>query len=208
MAQITTGIRSILSHPTIYNIVQRIVGERKPKSTYINKHVKPFDGCRILDVGCGTGEMFPYVKQACSNVNYTGIDLSESYINIAQKKFGDEAKFMCMDVMDYPSSEPNSFDLVICAGFLHHIDDDTVIHLAQSAKKLLKDGGAFFAMEILYTPEQSKIARYLISKDRGQNVRTPDGYEKLLATEFSDITSTIYHDLHNIPYTNIVFECR
>ncbi|RKZ63742.1 MAG: class I SAM-dependent methyltransferase, partial [Candidatus Parabeggiatoa sp. nov. 3] len=46
-----------------------------------------------------------------------------------------------------------------------------------------------------------------ISKDRGQNVRTQEGYLELASQVFSNITTDIRHDLLRIPYTHFILEC-
>ena len=54
---------------------------------------------------------------------------------------------------------------------------------------------------------QSRIARWLISMDRGQAVRAPRELERLAAPHFSEVRREIRHDFLRIPYTHLVLEC-
>lgn len=67
---------------------------------------------RALDLGCGTGNLVPYFLEQCSVAEYTGIDLSDSMIDVAMRDNNDaRAQFQCAD-----------FD----AGFNLNVDSDRV----------------------------------------------------------------------------------
>ena len=88
MAQRTTGLYRILSSASAYALLQRALGSRPGKRRFIDEHVRPVPGARVLDIGCGTGDMF----KALGQVRYTGFDLSEPYIQRARDTFGERAK--------------------------------------------------------------------------------------------------------------------
>jgi 2-polyprenyl-3-methyl-5-hydroxy-6-metoxy-1,4-benzoquinol methylase len=50
----------------------------------------------VLDVGCGKGILYQYLKQSLPPFNYLGIDISENAVNEAKKRFP-EAIFRQMD---------------------------------------------------------------------------------------------------------------
>ena len=63
-------------------------------------------------------------------------------------------------------------------------------------------------MDGVYVEGQSPIARYLLSKDRGEYVRSPKSYETLAKTAFASVRTFIFHNLSfPIPYTHIFLEC-
>jgi SAM-dependent methyltransferase len=41
----------------------------------------------ILDYGCGTGDFYRFLKRRGFNVRYTGVDINENFIRLAQKKY-------------------------------------------------------------------------------------------------------------------------
>ena len=57
MAQITNGIRSILSIPIFYNLLQNLLGGKKARQEFINKYLQVSPNNRLLDIGCGTAEI-------------------------------------------------------------------------------------------------------------------------------------------------------
>ncbi len=56
-------------------------------------------GCSVLDLGCGYGHLKTYLDMRYSGIRYTGIDLTDFYIEYAQKKFASDenASFICGD---------------------------------------------------------------------------------------------------------------
>jgi hypothetical protein len=92
-------------------------------------------------------------------------------------------------------------------GILHHLDDGEALQLFHLAQTALKPGGRLITLDGVFVQKQSPCARYIISKDRGQNVRTQQGYLQLASQVFSTITTSIRHDLLRIPYTHIILEC-
>ena len=51
MAQITNGIKSILSNPYIYDFFQRLVGSNNGSLRFINDYVIPFACAKLIDIG-------------------------------------------------------------------------------------------------------------------------------------------------------------
>lgn len=41
----------------------------------------------VLDYGCGTGDFYRFLKRRDINVKYTGVDINENFIDLAQKKY-------------------------------------------------------------------------------------------------------------------------
>lgn len=59
----------------------------------------------VLDVGCGTGVMFPlYLKRNVKSL--TAVDVSEEMLRVAQKKFPEERiSFVQSDIVDFDTDE-------------------------------------------------------------------------------------------------------
>ena len=204
MPQITQGIRSVLSIPTVYNLFGWVIGDSFGRRVFVNDYLHLQGGDRVLDIGCGPGAMFPYLP----NVEYVGFDASEEYIQAAQARYGDRATFYCNQVSAETLTYPSYFDLVLAIGVLHHLSDVEALQLCQLAEAALKPGGRFITLDGCYFPGQSPIAHYFLSRDRGQNVRNQDGYLKISQEVFPDVVSSIHHNLLRIPYTHISLECR
>jgi hypothetical protein len=96
---------------------------------------------------------------------------------------------------------------VLAIGVLHHLDDGQAARLVQTAWNKLRSGGRFISLDGALVNDQSRIARALILRDRGQNIRTPSGYKAIAASKFTTIECTVRHDLLYVPYTHCILEC-
>jgi len=204
MAQVTTGIRAVLSHPPVYNSLQRLMGADKLRALNVQNHVRPFPGMRILDLGCGTAQ---YLNALPKDITYVGYDMSPEYIAAARKSFGDRGTFHCglLERAEVAALEP--FDLVLGTGVLHHLDDDAARQFMSVAAAALKPGGRIYTVDPCYAPGQNPIARFLISRDRGQHVRDAEGYRSLARGLVAGVTGRLVHRAW-VPYTRWHMECH
>ena len=76
-------------------------------------------GVTAVDVGCAAGGSFSFCLEANPVLNYTGIDVSKSLIELARSIYP-EATFLNYDGHALPFSD-NHFDLVFSLGVLHHL---------------------------------------------------------------------------------------
>jgi SAM-dependent methyltransferase len=204
MAQVTTGIRAILSHPIAYEAVQWIMGAEKGRARVVRDYVRPFPGMRILDLGCGTAEILGSLP---TDISYVGYDMSPEYISAAKEKFAGRGTFHCRLLEQTEVATLDRFDLVMGIGVLHHLDDATARQFMRIAKGALNPDGRIYTLDPCFAAGQNPIARFLISCDRGQNVRDPDGYQALLQGLELKVDGTLTH-LAWIPYTHWHMECR
>jgi len=205
MAQITSGIRSILSHPAIYNFTQNFLGVRKARKILVKEYFPVQKGLRILDIGCGTAEILEFLPE---DIHYVGFDASSEYIEQAKSRFGHRGKFFAELVKTAHLDALGKFDVVLAFGVLHHLDDPEAETLFQIASHALDQNGIILTVDPCFTPNQSAIARWLIEHDRGQNVRNEQAYQQLTSPQFASISSTPRHDFLRVPYTYLIMSCR
>lgn len=204
MVQIRTGIRKILEIPLVYKTFQEALTTDSGRKEFFERYLPVREGDSVLDVGCGPADILKYLP---TNITYTGVDFEPSYIEAAQKKYGNRGKFICSDVSEIDHGQ-NQFDVIYLGGVLHHLEDQQVLNLLGKLKKLLKPKGYFFSNDPCFQDGQNPIAKFIISKDRGQNVRQVDGYRNLLKTVFPVVDCEVRHDLIKIPYTHILLTAR
>lgn len=204
MAQVTTGVRSILSRPFIYKAFQNLMGAQSGRERFVRDCIRPFSGMRILDLGCGPAEILSSIP---NDVVYVGYDMSPDYIAAAQCKFASRGAFHCrlLEKAEVATLEP--FDLVMGIGVLHHLEDTTARQFMSVAKVALKPSGRVLTVDPCFVAVQNPIARFLIARDRGQHVRNADGYLALLDGTGLDVAGKLTHQAW-IPYTHWIMECR
>lgn len=74
-------------------------------------------GKRILDYGCGKGDLYGFIKGRGLDVSYTGIDINPELINLAIRKYP-EARFIASDVEEMALEE--EFDIVFLCGVFNN----------------------------------------------------------------------------------------
>ncbi|MBN1779164.1 MAG: class I SAM-dependent methyltransferase [Candidatus Buchananbacteria bacterium] len=129
-------------------------------------YIKPSD--RILDVGCGNGRLVELFKSV--NVNYTGLDISEELIKIAQAKYPDR-NFMIGNLVDLPDFA-TQFDSVFAIASLHHIPSEKLRNQAlEKIASALKPGGYLIMTNWCWHSKKIwwLLIKYTIAKIFGRN---------------------------------------
>lgn len=202
MAQVTSGIRAILSNPTIYRAFQNMMGANRFRSQFVQEFVRPISGGSILDIGCGPADILAYLP----DVDYVGFDISDSYIAQANKRFGSRGKFYCKELGCADVESMQKVDIVLALGMLHHLDDETAKGVLLLAFQALKPGGRLLTFDPCIDAKQNLISRFLVGIDRGQNVRTGAGYKSIASAVFESPRVEVRHWAW-IPYTHCLMEC-
>ncbi len=188
MAEVSTGIRAILAHPLVYDSFQTLVGAYSWRFRVIRDFVLPsvLPHQRVLDIGCGTCKILEHLPES---VEYHGYDRNEAYISYARKRFaGRNARFECRSVGS-DSECKHRYDIALAFGLAHHLEDSEVRTLIRDIRNLLTPGGRLFLLDPVYCREQSRLARYVVSRDRGKNVRTQEEYLRLYQSEFPNVST-------------------
>jgi SAM-dependent methyltransferase len=198
-----SGVRGILSSPTVYELWSRLVGGERGRSTVVRDYVRPHPGARVLDLGCGPGELVEHL----GDIHYVGVDVSDRYIARARHAFGDRAEFRVGDAARL-DDDLCDFDLVLAFGVIHHLDDQSAFRLLRGAKAALGPRGRFVSVDPAVISDDRAAARVLVSRDRGNYVRDPAAYKRLAETTFDRVQCDVRRDLLRIPYTHCVLECE
>ncbi|HUA38552.1 MAG TPA: class I SAM-dependent methyltransferase [Candidatus Sulfopaludibacter sp.] len=194
----------VLNIPAGYRFFRWLVGGGSAWSIYLAEYVKPVPGEKILDLGCGPADVLHYLPE----VNYTGLDINPGYIHSATRRFGSRGRFLCGDVgLASLEAEQGGFDLVLATGVVHHLNDALAAGLFDLAHRALRPTGRLITFDGCYVPQQSRVARWLLARDRGKFVRSQGDYLKLASAHFAKVEPHLRHDLLRVPYTHLIMRC-
>lgn len=118
--------------------VQRFV--LRPTRVEILKHISPTKPTSILDVGCGTGQLYADLCRHFGSVSfsYLGIDQSEQMLQKAREKHP-EANFRHVSADEFATSD-EVYDIIACCNAFPYFEDQP--GFLRRSKSMLDDGGS------------------------------------------------------------------
>lgn len=135
-------------------------------------------GCRVLDLGCGTGLELEAYFAANPTASVTGIDLAPGMLNALKAKFpGKELTLILGSYFSVPFGE-DTFDAAVSVESLHHFTQAEKIPLYTKLRRALKPGGYFILTDYfaLSDEEERHHRQELIRLKREQGIRDGEFY--------------------------------
>lgn len=112
-----------------------------PQEQAIFARHRPPRAARVLDVGCGTGELAPPLLRLFPDATYLGVDLVEPHLERARarcRELGDRARFQRDDAMRLSFADAQ-FDLTVSRHVLQALPD--AFTALREMVRVLKPGG-------------------------------------------------------------------
>ncbi|MCH9631808.1 MAG: hypothetical protein S4CHLAM6_01260 [Chlamydiae bacterium] len=201
--EINKGVRRVLTFSFVYNLFCKLFAKPGAWKSFINEYILNKPCFRVLDCGCGTASI---LKLLPKSIDYTGVDLSEDYIQSAKKELGDRGKFYCLDINSLQDLNLEKFDTILLLGLLHHLSDSEASNLLGELKKMLSINGRIITYDGCFLEKQNPISRFLLKKDRGQNIRFPHEYRALAEQAFDNVKIDVRNDYLRVPFDQIAME--
>lgn len=119
---------------------------------------------KVLELGCGPGNVVKYLSSKRNDLDILGIDLAPEMITEAQRQ-NPGSRFVVMDIRD--AGELNEkFDAIIAAFCLPYISYDDVPALFANCRKLLADNGMLYVSCMEGTRNRSGFEKTSFTGDR------------------------------------------
>jgi len=185
MSPVRRFVRWLSARPTLWNLFRRalefnfreekrvIAKELMPLATRVRRQGR---SPRLLDLGCGTGELASIFLRA--GYEYVGIDIEPERIAYARKTYP-RGRFHVMDAaqLRYPD---DYFDQILVTGVLHHLSDDEVRDIVREMRRVLRPGGRALVMEDIALRGSLNLLGALVHlADAGAYIRRPVQYSPL-----------------------------
>lgn len=139
------------------------------------------DGKRLLDVGCGTGNLIEYIKSKGINTDYTGIDILERMIEKAKSKKLD-AEFYHIDIFENNIFNNKAFDIIYASGIFNLNLGNNSEFLKRALKLFLRLSSEAVVFNLLHSSSPDREDKYFYFH--------PDEVEEVLL-EFSDEIASV-----------------
>lgn len=127
----------------------------------LNK-IEFYNGIRMLDLGCGKGELLFAIRDLLDDYELRGVDINQNKIETAQANVGN-GENIDFEVNDLKCLPYNSdyFDVVVCTNTFFYVEHKG--KTLTEAHRVLKSGGRFFLLESIrgtdYKNKLDKIMR-------------------------------------------------
>jgi len=190
-------IQDILDVPSVYALFRRLFGLDQFLQDLVDNEIKPSPGSRILDIGCGNGDLYKFL----GDVDYVGIDSNRDCITRANSQFGTNATFLYADLAHFDITTLGTFDHIVGVGILHHIDDEACKQLFSLMRETLNENGSAITADPCFHPQQQLLNRFIVSIDRGQYVRHYDAYRYLAENAFTVSEMKLIDGLFPLPHS-------
>lgn len=202
MAEKTKGAYALVTIPALYVFLQDLLGGVSARAALKREFFPDLAGLTVLEVGCGPGTWFEQLKDAA---DYTGMDWNGEHIAEANERYSDDnVRFLCGDITTDLAEDANRFDRAFAFGILHHLDGEGATRVLESIHGMLKPGGQMISIDPVYHDNQHWFARWLKSRDSGQNIRTEAEYVALVKPRFRETTATTVTGKLRVPYSHCI----
>ena len=132
--------------------------ETQRKRFHALLQVAPLTGRSVLDLGCGTADLYEYITEQNIELEYTGWDLSHEMIARCRERFPD-ANFERVNIIE--DRRERAFDIVIgCGLFCIPLEDDSFYEQMMRRTFALCREAAAFNLISDYVDFQEDYLRY------------------------------------------------
>jgi len=201
MSQKSNLFYNFISNKYIYIFLQKLMSATSVRKNFVKVHIKK--DFNVIDVGSGLSTII----EGLPSINYYGYDINRAHIKYAKKKyFKKNFHFYCKRLTKNEILGLPKFDCALLLGIVHHLNDNEFKTMISLIKKSLKKNGKILILDNVITQKQNFISKFLIKRDKGDNIRNLNQFKLILNKYFSKIKYKINHQRF-IPYTWLKIVC-
>ncbi|MGV9799032.1 class I SAM-dependent methyltransferase [Mycobacterium sp. NPDC003449] len=131
-----------------YDLLTRLLGMGRTYDALVAQ-ADLADGQRVVEIGCGTGNLTMRLKRSRPGADITGTDPDPRALARAQRKVKGmtEIRFERAYAQDLPFAD-GVFDRALSSMMLHHLDEPTKAAAAAELFRVLKPGGQVHIVDV------------------------------------------------------------
>ncbi len=132
----------------LYDPLLRLLGDARLKRAFLERaDIRP--GQRVLDLGCGTGNLALRLHELCPEAEIVGLDPDPKALERARAKAARAGATIewqqgSADALPFPDA---SFDRVISSLVFHHLPPDVVRATVPELRRVLAPGGSVWVLD-------------------------------------------------------------
>ena len=145
----------------LYDPLTRLLGVRTVHRELVERAgIAP--GLRVLEIGCGTGNLALAAKRACPGADVTGLDPDPAALAKGRRKAARARLTLRFDQgfaqsLPYPDA---SFDRVLSSLMFHHLDDADRPRALAEVRRVLEPGGSLHLLDFAGSNHGSRRLRH------------------------------------------------
>ena len=151
----------------LYDPFTRLMGAGRAHADLLaGADIRP--GARVLEIGCGTGNLLLRVKRRCPDAEVTGLDPDPAALRLARRKADRAGLAVRLDrgfATDLPYPDA-SVDRVLSAFMLHHLDPADLPRALAQVRRVLRPGGSLHIVDIAGGHHGHGPLRWLARRNR------------------------------------------
>lgn len=176
-----------------------VMGAMNNYNQWIYDTIAPYLGRRILEAGCGNGNITRYILQRSGIERYVGVDLSSAFCRSLEQSAWPQAPGTCvfkaLDLQDpglVDLAQP-PFDSIVCLNVLEHIEHDR--ELLERMLTMLEPGGRL----ILIVPAFQQLYGTIDAIDHHYRRYTRPRLTSLVQRAGFNVRCAFYFNVMGIP---------
>jgi ubiquinone/menaquinone biosynthesis C-methylase UbiE len=173
-----------------YDLISRLLGMRKVHQTLIAQ-AGLADSRRVLEIGCGTGNLIIRAKRDYPQLEAVGCDPDPRALERARRKT--DAVRLEQGYAERLPYADGEFDRVLSSMMLHHINDDAKPAAAAEIFRVLRPGGRLHLVDIGGEVADGGLAARLIRRNPHAAGNLGDAIPRLLRGAGFDCTEVASH---------------
>ena len=145
----------------VYDLACRLIGLGARFRAFERTLLEDTPVRRVLEVGCGTGELLVELARRYPGAEVVGLDPDPAALGIARRKLEGARLPARLDqglaaTLPYPDA---SFDLVVSSLMLHHLDTSNKLRMLRECRRVLTGRGQLVLVD--FGQPRNRIARWL-----------------------------------------------